>query len=456
MKSYDVLWIGTGQATGTVVPRLRSLGKTVAVIEDDKVGGTCVNWGCTPTKALVAAAKVAHMVRTASDFGIEVDSFQVDFPRVMARMNALREQETTGFETWLKTLVDFYPGHAEFVSPHEIRVGDEILHGETIYIHTGTRAARPELPGLDSVNALDNRGLLALNTLPSHLVLLGGSYIALEFAQIFRRFGSKVTLIQRSDRLVVQEDPDFSAEVLALLVGEDIEVHLSTTLERVESRGASIEVSFQQKEKRVSVTGSHLFLGLGRTPNSDRLGLENAGVSVDPRGFIQTDQFLRTNVPHVFAVGDVNGRGAFTHTSVHDGQVLVSRWQGSPWSVNDRVPIHAMFLDPPLARVGMTENQALASGHKVLRATRKMSQIGRAREKGETHGMIKVLVDQQTRRLLGVTIFGVGGDEVINMAAAWLTSGLSVENLQRTVLVHPTVAELLPWIFDDLEPVTGP
>jgi len=453
MKNYDVIWIGTGQATGTLVPQLRALGQSVAVIEEDRVGGTCVNWGCTPTKALVAAAKVAHVARTSAAFGIDVGSLTVDFPRVMARMNALRTGESAGFEAWLRTLVDFYPGHGEFVGAHEVRVGKEILRGETIYIHTGTRATVPDLPGLEAVTALDNRGLLALETLPEHLIVLGGSYIALEFAQIFRRLGSRVTVIQRSPRLVVQEDQDFSANVLQVLQSEGIEVHLDTTLDRVDAVGSGVRVSYREKGQLATVTGSHLFLGLGRTPNSDRLGLAIAGVATDPRGYIPTDEFLRTNVEHIFALGDVNGRGAFTHTSVHDGQVVQSLLTGGNWSAQDRIPIHAMFLDPPLARVGMTETQAVASGRQVLKATRAMERIARAREKGETQGMVQFLVDGDSRKVLGCTILGVGGDEVINLVAAWMASGLTVEAIKKTVLVHPTVAELLPWILDDLQPV---
>ncbi len=312
----------------------------------------------------------------------------------------------------------------------------------------------PSYRALDTVNALDNRGLLALQTLPDHLILLGGSYIVLEFAQIFRRLGSRVTIIQRSPRLVVQEDSDFSDAVLQVLQGEGIEVHLDTVLDGVKSaEEGGVEVSFQHQGRGVRVTGSHLFLGLGRTPNSDRLGLEKAGVKTDDRGFVVTDEFLRTSAGHIFALGDLNGRGAFTHTSVHDGQVVLSRLTGGTWSAKDRIPIHSMFIDPPLARVGMTETQARTSGRTVLRAVRAMSQIGRAKEKGETLGMIKVLVDGETRKLLGMTIFGVGGDEVINLAAVWITSGLTVEVIKKTVLVHPTVAELLPWIFDDLQPV---
>ena len=454
MKTYDAIWIGTGQATGTVVPQLRALGKTVAVIEEDRVGGTCVNWGCTPTKTLVASAKVAHVARTAGSYGITVPSFQVDFPQVMDRVNRLRDEESRGFESWLRSLADFYPGHGELVGPHEVRVGDEVLRGEVIYLHTGTRASMPTLPGLDEVSALDNRSLLALKTLPEHLVILGGSYIALEFAQIFRRLGSRVTILQRSPRLIVQEDPDFASEVLQALNDEGIDVRLGTQLERVRAVPGGVEVFFREAGGPASVTGSHLFLGWGRTPNSDRLGLATVGIVPDSRGFVPTDDFLRTTVPHIFAVGDLNGRSAFTHTSVHDGQVLLSQLRGGDWSVRDRIPIHAMFLDPPLARVGMTEAQALESGRPILKATRPMARIGRAKEKGETRGFIKVLADAESRRILGVTIFGVEGDEVINLAAQWIASGLPVEDLQRTVLVHPTVSELLPWILDDLQPLT--
>jgi len=452
MKTYDVIWIGTGQATGTAAPLLKAQGKTIALIEEDRIGGTCVNWGCTPTKTLVASAKVAHVARTGAAFGIDAD-VRVDFARVMARMNALRDDETRGLETWLGTLADIYRGHGEFVSPHEIQVGAETLYGETIVIHTGTRASVPEVPGLDTVKALDNKGLLALDELPEHLVVLGGSYIALEFAQIFRRLGSRVTVVQRSPRLMVREDADVADAVLRLLRDEGIAVELGAEIERVENSGG-VTVRFRQNGQDRRVTGSHLFLGLGRSPNTGRLGLAAAGVAVDARGFIVTDEGLRTNVPHIYALGDVNGRGAFTHTSVHDGLVFASRFApGTPWSVSDRVPIHAMFVDPPVARVGLTEADARAAGRPFLKAVRPMAHIGRAKEKGETVGFVKMLADVQTRRLIGVTIFGVGGDEVVNLAAAWIAGGQTIDELKRTVLVHPTVAELLPWVVDDAEEI---
>ncbi len=452
MKSYDFVWIGTGQATGTVIPALKKQGKSVAVIEEDRFGGTCVNWGCTPTKTLVASAKVAHTARTGGVFGIDAD-VQVDFARVMARMDALRLEEATGFEAWIKTLADVYHGHAEFVSPHEVRIADEVIRGETIVIHTGTRATVPAVPGLETVGALDNKGLLAIKELPEHLLILGGSYIALEFAQIFRRLGSRVTVLQRSSRLMVREDADVAKAVLEMLIKEDIEFEFDVELRRVE-RGAGVTVHFRQSGRDRALSGSHLFMALGRTPNTDRLNLGAAGVQLDSRGYIVADEGLRTTVPHIYAVGDVNGRGAFTHTSVHDGLVLLSRFTGgSPWSAAARIPIHAMFVDPPVARVGLTEDELRAAGKPFLRAVRPMERIGRAREKGETTGFIKMLADVTTRCLVGVTIFGVGGDEVVNLAAAWITSGQVIDDLKRTVLVHPTVAELLPWIVDDVEAI---
>jgi pyruvate/2-oxoglutarate dehydrogenase complex dihydrolipoamide dehydrogenase (E3) component len=452
MKSYDFVWIGTGQATGTVVPALRAQGKTIAVIEEDRFGGTCVNWGCTPTKTLVASAKVAHVARTGGSFGVDAD-VRVDFARVMARMDALRLEETRGFESWLASLADLYRGHAELVGPHEVRIGNEHIRGDNIVIHTGTRAALPDVPGVDTLAVLDNKGLLALTERPEHLVILGGSYIALEFAQIFRRLGSRVTVIQRSPRLMVREDSDVAEGVLAMLGGEGIEFHVDVELRWVRPDGG-VTVGFRQNGRDREVVGSHLFAALGRVPNTDRLGLAAAGVSVDAKGYIVTDDRLRTTVPHIYALGDVNGRGAFTHTSVHDGLVLLSQFSGGPpWSAATRIPIHAMFVDPPVARVGLTENELRAAGKPFLMAIRSMDRIGRAREKGETTGFIKVLADPVTRSLVGVTIFGVGGDEVVNLAAAWMASGQILDDLKRTVLVHPTVAELLPWIADDVQEV---
>jgi len=454
MNDYDAILIGTGQATGTLVSGLIELGQKVAVIERDRVGGTCVNWGCTPTKTIVASARAAHMVRRAGDFGIDVPEFSVNFGRVMERQNAIRTGNSDGLRNYLEDVTDFYEGNATFVSEVEVQVGEHTLRGKRIYIHTGARARTPDIPGIDDVPYLDNRGILALEELPDHLIVVGGSYIGLEFSQAFRRFGSKVTVLERAPRVMPREDEDVAEEARSILIDEGIEILCDTqvTAARPGSDGG-VTVTFQHNGKEQSVSGSHLLVATGRVPNTEDLNLPAAGVQTDDRGFVRVNDQLQTNVPHIYAIGDVNGRGAFTHTSVHDGQVVLKNLKGEPWKVSDRIMIYSMFIDPPLARVGMNEAQARQSGRNVLTARMPMSRIARAREKDETRGLVKVLVDADTREILGAAILGVGGDEIINGIAAWMYTGLPYTHFQRAVMVHPTVAELMPWVFENLKPL---
>ncbi len=458
MQVYDVVLIGTGQATGTLVSSLLEDGKSIAVVEGDRVGGSCVNWGCTPTKTLVASARAAHMARRGDDFGVRVSDFSVDYSRVHERVDAMRMPATEGFQKWLEQATDFYKGWASFVDDRTVEVGDRQFQGREIIIHTGTRARNPAFPGIDTVPWLDNKGILDLTELPTHLLVIGGSYIGLEFAQAFRRLGSEVTVIQRSDRLVTKEGADVGTMVHDALTDEGISIELNTRIERLETADTGVRVRFTREGEAGSVEGSHVLVGIGRMPNSDTLNPAAAGVEVDSKGFITVDDHTRTTVPHIYAVGDVNGRGAFTHTSVHDGQVVLDQLLGAPTGrqprkISDRTPVHSMFIDPPLARVGMTESEARASGRTVLMATREMSRINRAREKDETRGVVKLLVDADDRSILGATIFGVGGDEIIGMLALAMQTGLPYTALQDTVLPHPTVSELIPWIFDDLQPL---
>ena len=456
MNHYDVIWIGTGQATGTVIPRLAAAGKKVALIEGGKVGGTCVNYGCTPTKTLVASARAAHVARRSADFGVHTGEVTVDFGAVMDRMNAMRD--SSGMEKWLRTMdnVDFYAEYASFVSDREVQVGDTVISADTIVIHTGTRSFAVPIDGLDSVDWLDNRGLLDLDELPEHLVIVGGSYIGMELGQIFRRLGSDVTIIEAAPQLMNREDPDIAAAATEILEGEGITVHTGAMVRSVAQDGPNqVEVSFAIGDETHIVTGSHLLLAVGRVPNSDKLNLEAAGVETNPRGYITVNDTLQTNVDHIFAVGDVNGRGAFTHTSVNDGETFWDFYSGlGDRTLADRTSIYAMFIDPPLGRIGMSEKEARESGRNVLMATRPMSAISRAREKDETAGLIKILVDADTEEFLGVSILGVGGDEIINIFAPLMKAGVSYKTFRKTVFTHPTVAELLPWILDDLAPLT--
>lgn len=452
MKNYDIILIGTGQATGTMLPAFLEMGKSVATIEKDRVGGTCVNWGCTPTKTLVAGARAAHMVRRAGEFGIEVSDYTVDFPKAMERQNTNREKSTAGFEKWLREVTDFYRGEATFLDNHEIQVGEETIRGETIYIHTGARARVPSIPGIESVDYLDNKAILSLTERPEHLIVVGGSYVGLEFSQIFRRLGSKVTVLERGPRIMAREDEDIAAEASRVLTEEGIEIVHNVEIKSLSPEGG-VTVTLEAAGESRTLTGSHILLATGRVPETEKLDLPAAGVEVNERGFITVDEYLRTTAGNIYAVGDVNGESAFTHTSVHDGQVIVRNLKGETWRRSDRIPVYAMYIDPPLGRVGMSEAQAKKSGREVLKGTMPMSSIARANEKKETAGLAKVLVDAKNGQLLGAAVLGTGGDEVINLLASWMYTRLPYTELQKAVFVHPTVSELMPYVFEKLEPV---
>jgi pyruvate/2-oxoglutarate dehydrogenase complex dihydrolipoamide dehydrogenase (E3) component len=454
MKEYDAILIGTGQATGVLLPALMELGR-VAVVEKDKVGGTCVNWGCTPTKTLVASARVAHMVGRSGDFGVNTGAAGgvVDFSRVMERQNSIRNSNTEGFEKYLRNTVDFYRATACFKSDHEVQVGSETIRGKRIYIHTGARARVPDIKGIDSVPYLDNKGILDLQELPAHLMVVGGSYIGLEFSQIFRRLGSKVTVFERGPRIMSREDEDVSQEAERILGKEGITIECNSQPIEVQKAADGVKMWIVQDGERRSCEGSHLLLATGRVPNVEELDLPAAGVAQNERGFIKTDAKLQTNVPHIYAVGDVNGRGAFTHTSVHDGQVIAGNLKGEQWSAEDRFMIYSMFIDPPLGRVGLSEQQAKQEPGRYLLGTMPMKSINRAIEKDETDGLVKVIVEADSGKIAGATVFGVGGDEVINMCAAWMYTGRPYTELQKAVFVHPTVSELMPWVFSNLQKI---
>jgi pyruvate/2-oxoglutarate dehydrogenase complex dihydrolipoamide dehydrogenase (E3) component len=457
MQQYDAIWIGTGQATGTVVPRLVKAGKRVAIVEGGRFGGSCVNYGCTPTKTIVASARAAHMARRGPDFGVNTGEVSVDFARVMERQNKMRHGTSNGMEKWLRGLddVDVYDDFGTFAGPHTVRVGDVLIAGETIIINAGARSRIVPIPGVDAVDWLDNRRLLELDALPPHLVIVGGSYIGLEFAQAFRRLGSDVTVLEGGSQLMFREDADIADIAKEILEDEDITIHLDATVERVaQPAEQQIDVTFTQDGTTRQVRGTHLLLATGRVPNSDRLNLDAAGVKVDRRGYIVVNDVMQTSVPHIFAVGDINGEGAFTHTTVNDGEIFWDYYSGEDdRSLGQRIPTYAMYIDPPLGRVGMSEKEARASGRNVLMATRPMAAIGRAKEKDETAGLVKILVDADSEEVLGAAILGVGGDEIINMFTTFMYTKQSYKLFRKAVLAHPTVAELMPWILDDLQPL---
>ncbi len=458
MKHYDVIWIGTGQATGTIVPRLVEAGKTVALAEGGRFGGSCVNYGCTPTKTIVASARAAHMARRGPDFGVITGQISIDFAKVMARQNKLRHSASNGLEKWLRGMnnVTVYSNFATFESPHTVRVGDEIIEGETIIINAGGRARMAPIAGIDDVDWLNNARLLDLPALPQHLVIIGGSYISLEFAQAFRRLGSEITILEGGPQLMFREDADIATLAQEILEGEGITIHLNARVQRLaQEADQKIDVFFERDGQTHQVQGTHLLLAVGRVPNSDRLNLAAAGVAVNERGYIRVNDVMQTNVPHIFAVGDINGEGAFTHTSVNDGEIFWDYYSGADdRTLEERITTYAMFIDPPLGRVGMSEKEARASGRTVLMATRPMHTISRAKEKDETAGLVKILVDADTEQFLGAAILGVGGDEIINMFTPFMYAKQSYKLFRKAVLTHPTVAELMPWILDDLKPLT--
>jgi len=454
MQTFDHIIVGTGQATGTLLGGLIPTGASIAVIEGNKVGGSCVNYGCTPTKTLVACAKALHQARRGDFYGFEANP-SVNFERIMERMNEVRNASSNGLTKWMESSenVTLIRGWGQFTGSQTLSVNGEEIAGSHIYLNTGTRPAIPPIEGIEKVNWLDSAKLLELGELPEHLIIIGGGYIGIEFAQVFRRFGSKVTVVQRGAQIMPQEDEDIAASIQDFLEDEGIEVLLNSGAKTVSEKDGRVILSIQTKNDEKVIQGSHLLIATGRTPNSDKLGLEHTSISVDDRGFINVDDHSRTEEDGVFAVGDVNGHGAFTHTAVNDGEIVLDLFKGGDRKISNRIPIYGLFSDPPLGRVGMSEKEALASGRKILKATKPMSQISRAKEMGETNGFAKLLVDAETDHILGAAILGPGGDEIINMFAAIMHSDIPCKKYHEVVLVHPTVSELMPYVLDGLQPI---
>ena len=454
---YDAIVIGTGQSGPSLADRLAAEGMTTAVLERERFGGTCVNVGCTPTKALVASARAAHMARRAADFGVVLEGeVSVDMKRVMARKDAIVRPSTEGIEKWLEGTpnVTVYRGHGRFEGAGAVRVNGELLEADRIFLNVGTQPSIPPMPGLDEIDYHTNSTLLELDCLPEHLIIIGGSYIGLEFAQIYRRFGSEVTVIDRGDRLIKREDVDVSEAIQKVLESEGIRVRLNAECISFAKRGEAIAANVSCLEGPSEVVGSDVLLAVGRVPNTQDLGLEKAGVKVDDRGYVRVDDELRTNVTGIWALGDCNGRGAFTHTSYNDYEIVAANlFDDDPRRVNDRVPCYGLFVDPPLGRVGLTEQQARESGRRVLIGQRLMTNVGRARERSETDGFIKILVDADSKEILGAAILGIGGDEVVHTLLTAIYAKLPYTVISRAVHIHPTVAELIPTVLQDLEPL---
>ncbi|WP_442679667.1 FAD-containing oxidoreductase [Sphingomonas sp. ASY06-1R] len=458
MRSFDAIIIGAGQAGPALAGRLNDAGLSVAIIERHHVGGTCVNTGCRPTKTLVASAYAIHTARRGADYGFNVaGAVDVNMQAVAARAQMIIQDGRTGNEHWLSDManVELIRGHARFENSSVVTVDGERLTAPRIFINVGGRAVVPDMPGADQVPILTNTDIVALDVLPRHLVVIGGSYIGLEFAQMYRRFGAEVTVVERMDRLIAREDPDVSAAVRQIFEAEGIAIRTNASCIGFARSGDDVEVRVDCAADAQPVVASHVLMAVGRRPNTDDLGLEAAGIAVDARGYIIVDDKLETSVPGIWALGDCNGRGAFTHTAYNDFEIVAANLlDGADRRVSQRLPGYALYIDPPLARVGMTDAEAAKTGRPLLHAMRPMSRVGRAVERGETQGFMKVVADSETRRILGAAILGTNGDEAIHGILDMMNADQPIEQLRWAVPIHPTVSELIPTLLLDLQPWT--
>jgi len=453
---FDAIVIGTGQAGPFLTRRMAASGMKVAIVERKLFGGTCVNTGCIPTKTMIASAYAAHMARRA-DFGVKIDgAVSVDMQKVKARKDEISGQSRSGLESSLKKLENctVYQGHCRFESPREVSVGVERLTADRIFVNVGARAIVPEMPGVEQIDYLTNSSMMGVDFLPKHLMIVGGSYIGLEFGQMFRRFGSEVTIIEMGPRLMQREDEDVSAAVQEIVEREGVRVRLNAKCIGFSKRAEEIVARVDCTDPPEEVSGTHVLLAVGRRPNTDDLGLEKAGVIVDDHGYIGVDDQLRTNVPGIWAVGDCNGKGGFTHTSWNDAEIVgANLLDNDPRRVSDRITAYALYIDPPLGRAGMTEAQVRKTGRKALIGKRLMTKVGRAVEKGETQGFMKILVDADTREILGAAILGTGGDEAIHSILDVMYAKKPYTLIQRAMHIHPTVSELVPTMLGELQPL---
>lgn len=453
MKTFDAIFIGAGQAGPFLAARMAEKGMKVALIERKFLGGTCVNAGCMPTKTLVASARAAQVARRGAEYGVQIPGeIAIDMKTVRGRAETVTMNARNGLSGWfdgIKTMTVIY-GHARFTSPKEVAVNGETLTAPKIFLNVGARPTIPDMPGLADIDYLTSTGIIHLDSLPKHLAIIGGSYIGLEFAQMYRRFGADVTVIERGPKLASREDEDISDAIADILRSEGIKIHtdVNTISFAKSANGATITVDSE------TIEASHVLVATGRTPNTDDLGLDVAGVATDKHGFITVDDRLATNVDSIWALGDCNGHGAFTHTSYNDFEIAAANLlDGGDRKVSSRIPAYALYIDPPLGRVGMTEKQARASGRKILVSTRPMSRVGRANERGETKGFMKVIADAETKEILGAAILGIEGDEAIHGFIDAMNAGTTYPVLQWSMPIHPTVSELIPTLLGDLKAV---
>lgn len=462
MKQYDVIVIGTGQAGPSMANTLVGKGKTVAIAEGYRFGGSCVNYGCRPTKVMIASARAAHMARRGADFGVDIDNFTINWDRVKERIENIIDNTSQGIEKWLRgiTGMDVYHAYARFEGKagdmYRVRMGDEVVEAPLVFINTGTRPRIPAIEGMDSVDWLDNEKILHLDELPDHLIILGGSYIGLEMGQAFRRFGCEVTILETADCVIHREDDDIQEAVHRFLKEEGVSIFTHSRLYKVEptaSGGVRVYIHDDANGNERVIEGSHWLNAIGRIPNTDNLNLESVGIEVDQRGFVTVDEYLQTTAPGIFALGDINGKGAFTHTAYQDYEIVRDNLlHGRDRKWTDRTMAYNLYTDPPLGRVGMSENEARSSGKDFLMTTKLMSHIGRAIEQDETAGLMKVLVDAKTEQFLGAAVLGFHGDEVIQSVSYYMATGASYRYMMEALPIHPTVAEFFPTLLSELAP----
>jgi len=456
-ERYDAVVIGTGQAGPSLAVRLAKAGRKTAIVERKRIGGTCVNNGCIPTKTLIASARAAYVARRGADFGVTIDApIRVDMAAVKARKDSVVRASTEGLTHWLGNTrgLTYIDGHARFESPRTVRVGDRVLEARQFFLNVGGRALVPDMPGLDEVAYFTNSNIMDVDFVPEHLLIVGGSYVGLEFAQMYRRFGSRVTVVEMGSRLIGREDEEVSAAIKGILEAEGIAFRLDAKCLSAARHGKGVAIQVSCEEEPREVVGSHLLLAVGRVPNTADLGLDKAGIATDEHGYIKVDDQLRTNVPDIWALGDANGHGAFTHTSYNDYEIVAANvLDGESRKLTDRIPTYALFIDPPLGRAGVTEREIRAAGRKALVATMPMTRVARAKERGETQGFMKVLVDPDTQRILGAALLGIDGDEIVHSLLDAMYADAPYTVIRRAMHIHPTVTELIPTLLAELKPL---